>query len=165
MKLEYHRPCYKWCDFCHYQYSLDWDMKAAALTHWITIYYLKNTVVVSREGREAPQQVPRHVVNYRPATLMTKEMQGAATMRSFVSPFSGKGAPVSHCTLSSAASRLPSFCSPWQWTWSWECDLSIILSSWKAPWLWLMTVIRPNNTYQTPSSSTQRLWKWAPLRQ
>lgn len=150
--------------FCHYQYSLDWDMKAGALTHWITIYYLKDTVVVSQEGREAPQQVPCHVVNHRPATLMTKEMQGAAAMRTFVSS-SGKGAPVSHCALSSAASRLPGFCSPWQWTRSWECDLSIILSSWKALWLWLMTVIRPNNTYQSPSSSIQRLWKWAPLRQ
>lgn len=81
---------------------------------------------------------------------MTKEMQGAVTMGTFILFFPGKGAPVSHCTLSSATSCLPDFCSPWQWMWSWQCSLSIILSSWKAPWLQLMTVIRPNNRHHTP---------------
>ena len=114
--------------FCHYQYGLDWDMKADALTLWMTIYYLKDTVVVSKEQREASQQVSCHVINYRPVTLMTKERQGAGTMRTFILSSSGKGAPVSPRTPSSAASRLPDFCSPWQWMWSWECDLSIILS-------------------------------------
>lgn len=70
-------------------------MKADALTHWITIYYLKDTVVVSKEQRDASQQVSCHVINYRPVTLMTKERQGAGTMRTFILSSSGKGAPVS----------------------------------------------------------------------
>lgn len=105
--------------------------------------------VTSTEGKEASQQVPCHVINYGPVTLMTEETQGAVTMGTFIFLLSGDAAPVSHCTLSSAASRLPDFCSPWQWMWAWECSLSIILSSWKAPWLQLMVVIRPDNRVST----------------
>lgn len=43
---------------------------------------------------------------------MTKEMQGAVTMGTFILFFSGNGAPVSHCTLSSATSCLPDFFFP-----------------------------------------------------
>lgn len=147
--------------FCHYQYGLDWDMKADALTLWMTIYYLKDTVVVSKEQREASQQVSCHVINCRPVTLMTKERQGAGTMRTFVLSSFGKGAHV--------PSALRLLLPPASLTFvphDSECDPenATYLSSfpsWKAPWLWLTTVIRPNNTYQTPSSSIQCLWKWA----
>lgn len=68
--------------------------------------------VASEKGEEASQQVPCRVINYGPVTLMTEEMQGAATMGTFIFLFAGHAAPGSPCTLSSAASRLPDFCSP-----------------------------------------------------
>lgn len=87
-------------------------MKADALTHYMTIYCLKDTGVVSKEGKEASKQIPHHVINYRPVTLMIKKMQGAVTTETFILFFSGNGVPVYHCTLSSATSLLPDFCSP-----------------------------------------------------
>lgn len=125
-------------------------MRAGVVTQRITMHWISDRVA-SKEGREASQQVPCHVINYGLVTLMTKEIQGAVTMGTFIFLSSGNAAPVSHCTLSPAASCLPDFCSPWQWMWAWEHSLSIILSLWKAPWLQLMPVIRPNNRLSTLS--------------
>lgn len=72
---------------------------------------LKDTGIVSKKGKKL-RKGPCHVINYSPVILMTKEMQGAVTMGTFILFFSGNGAPVSHCTLSSAASCLPDFFFP-----------------------------------------------------
>lgn len=140
-------PGYKWCDFPSLPKKLRWRYESRCTDTLDNHILLKGHRSSFKGGKEASQQVPCHVIHRRPVTLMTKEMQGAVTMGTFILLFSGNCAPVSHCTLSSATSRLPDFCSPWQQMWLWECSLSIILSSWKAPWLQLMTIMRPNNRY------------------